>query len=83
LALEPAKNLDQTTQLSGATPKTPATPIVTSQLVKPKPQKPLKENVPVSEETPVNTAEEVAPAASGGYAVQFSAAGVKLKQKRL
>jgi hypothetical protein len=84
IGAQPAKNLDQTTQLSGATPKTPAKPIVTSQLVKPKPQKPLKESAPVSEETPVNTAEEkAAPAASGGYAVQFSAAGSEAEAKAL
>ena len=70
----------------GGTPKTLARPVTTAQVVKPKAPAPVKPTKPAVEDSSAQsteTTEAPPPPASGGYAVQFGAAGSETEAKAM
>ena len=69
----------------GGTPKTLARPVTTAQIVKPKAPAPVKPSTPAVNDAVAKAAEttEAPTPASGGYAVQFGAAGSEAEAKAM
>ena len=83
---KPVSNLDIEASQQGGTPKTLARPVTTAQVVKPKVPAPVKPSSPAvngESVSPKETTEAPTPPVSGGYAVQFGAAGSEAEAKAM
>ena len=81
-----ASTADTDASQQGGTPKTLTRPATTAQVVKPKAPAPVKPSTPAVNDAAARTTETTEaspPPASGGYAVQFGAAGSEAEAKAM